>query len=221
VAPKEGASVGVSMISGSKSKLQVSLALTTLVVVALEVGCTGFFVNPTLQQITVTPQTPQIQQGKTLQMGATGTFDDGSTKNITGKVQWSSDNTTVASVGTSTGLVTANTLGTTTVTATSATITGSTTATVVLANIQSIAVTPTNTSVTQGNTKQFMAVATTSNGTTQDITSSATWNSSNTNVVTIDATGLATALAVTTSQTVTISASSGGVTGSTNLTVNP
>jgi Bacterial Ig-like domain (group 2) len=209
------------MISRSTSKLQVLLALATLVVVALEVACTGFFVNPTLQQITVTPQTPQIQQGKTLQMGATGTYDDGSTKDITGKVQWSSSDTTVAAVGASTGLVTANMLGTATITATSATITGSTTATVVLANIQSIAVTPTNISVTQGNTQQFKAIATASNGTTQDITSSATWNSSNTNVVTINASGLATALAVTTSQTVTISASSGGVTGSTSLTVNP
>jgi trimeric autotransporter adhesin len=205
----------------SRSKIQVPLALTMLVMLASEVACTGFFVNPTLQQITVTPQTPQIQQGKTQQMAATGSYDDGSTKDITGKVQWSSDDTTVATVGTSTGLVTANTLGTATITAASATITGSTTATVVLANIQSISVTPTNTSITQGNTKQFTAIATTSNGTTQDITSSATWNSSNTNVVTIDATGLATALAVTTAQTVTISASSGGVTGSTNLTVNP
>jgi trimeric autotransporter adhesin len=205
----------------SRSKIQVPLALTMLVMLASELACTGFFVNPTLQQITVTPQTPQIQQGKTQQMAATGSYDDGSTKDITGKVQWSSDDTTVATVGTSTGLVTANTLGTATITAASATITGSTTATVVLANIQSISVTPTNTSITQGNTKQFTAIATTSNGTTQDITSSATWNSSNTNVVTIDATGLATALAVTTAQTVTISASSGGVTGSTNLTVNP
>jgi trimeric autotransporter adhesin len=204
----------------SRSKIQICLALTTLVIVASEVACTGFFVNPTLQQITVTPQTPQIQQGKTQQMAATGTFDDGSTKDITGKVQWTSDDMTVATVGTS-GLVTGDSLGTATITATSATITGSTTTTVVLANIQSITVTPTNTSITQGNTKQFTATATTSNGTTQDITSSATWNSSNTNVVTIDATGLATALAVSTPQTVTISASSGGVTGSTNLTVNP
>ena len=205
----------------SHPKIQICLALTTLVIVSSEVACTGFFVNPTLQQITVTPQTPQIQQGKTQQMAATGTYDDGSTKDITGKVQWTSDDMTVATVGTSSGLVTGDSLGSATITATSATITGSTTATVVLANIQSITVTPTNTSITQGNTKQFTAMATTSKGTTQDITSSATWNSSNTNVVTIDATGLATALAVSTPQTVTISASSGGVTGSTNLTVNP
>jgi uncharacterized protein YjdB len=205
----------------SHPKIQICLALTTLVIVASEVACTGFFVNPTLQRITVTPQTPQIQQGKTQQMAATGTYDDGSTKDITGKVQWTSDDMTVATVGTSSGLVTGDSLGSATITATSATITGSTTATVVLANIQSITVTPTNTSITQGNTKQFTAMATTSKGTTQDITASATWNSSNTNVVTIDATGLATALAVSTPQTVTISASSGGVTGSTNLTVNP
>jgi len=41
----------------------------------------------------------------TIQMTATGTFDDGSTSNVTSKSAWQSSDTTVATVGTNTGLV--------------------------------------------------------------------------------------------------------------------
>jgi uncharacterized protein YjdB len=209
------------MRSSTKGKIQLLLAFATLLLVAFAAGCRGFFVNATLQTITVAPQTPSIQQGKTQQMSATGTFNDGSTKDLTGKASWSSSDSATASVST-TGLVTGNALGTATITATSATISGSTTVTITLANIQSITVTPTDVSILEGQTQQYDAVATTSDGTQHDITSTAQWASSNTNAATINATGLATAATtVTSAQQTTISATSGGVTGSTTLTVNP
>ncbi len=75
-----------------KCQLQLLAALATLFLLALAIGCTGFFVNPTLTGVTVGP-TATIQQGKTVQMTATGTYNDGSTKTITSGVFWSSGTT--------------------------------------------------------------------------------------------------------------------------------
>ena len=200
---------------------KIPLVLVILLMLAFGAGCRGFFVNPTLSTVTVGPATPTIQQGSTLQMTATGTYNDGTTKTLTSNVFWSSSDATAASV-TNTGLVTANSVGTATISAASGSLTGSTTVTVSLGNITSIAVSPTNTSTLQGTTVQYTAIATTSDGKTHDISSSAQWNSSNTTAGTINSTGLFTAASsVGSAQVTTISATSGSVTGQTTLTVNP
>jgi hypothetical protein len=82
--------------------------------------------------------------------------------------------------------------------------------------VTSVAVTPANSTLYTGSTKQFTATATYSDGGTQDVTGSARWASSNTTAATINASGLATA-----GQTgsTTISATQAGITGSTALTV--
>jgi hypothetical protein len=84
----------------------------------------------------------------------------------------------------------------------------------------SIAVTPKNISLDSGTTAQLTATGTYSDNTTQDITTSVIWSSSNTAVATISNTtgsnGLATALFT---GTTTITASSGGISGLTLLTV--
>jgi uncharacterized protein YjdB len=175
------------------------------------IGCTGFFVNPTLSTLTVGPSTPTIVQGSTLQMTATGTYNDGSTKSLTNSAFWSTSDSAIASVGT-TGLVTGVATGTATITAESGTTIGSTTITIQLGNITSIAVMPQSTSIKVGGTAQLKAIATTSNGTTDDITSSATWASSNTNAGTINSSGFFTAVTTLTSpQTTIITATSGNI----------
>lgn len=84
----------------------------------------------------------------------------------------------------------------------------------------SIAVTPQNISIDSGTTAQLTATGTYSDNTTQDITTSVIWSSSNTAVATISnstgSNGLATALGT---ATTTITASSGGISGLTLLTV--
>ena len=202
----------------TKPKLQLLLAFTTLLLLALAVGCRGFFVNPTLTTVTVGPATPSIEQGQTLQMVATGTYDDGSTKSLAGSnVLWSTDDVSVATISKG-GLLTGVGLGSTTITASSGTISGSTTATVQLANVVSISITPTSGSITVGGTIFFTAIATVQGGQTYDITDSAIWTSSDVNVATIDTTGMATGVAVgTTNITAT---SSGIVSNVVVLTVN-
>jgi hypothetical protein len=84
------------------------------------------------------------------------------------------------------------------------------------ASITSVAVTPTNPTISTGATQQFTAIATYSDGTTQDVTGTATWSSSNTTAATISAGGLATGSRA---GSTTISATQAGVTGSTSLAV--
>jgi trimeric autotransporter adhesin len=202
-------------------KLQVLAPFTILLLLISASGCTGFFQNPTLSTITVGPATPTIQQGTTLQMAATGTYNDGSTKDLTSKALWASSDTTVLTISRS-GLVSAMTTGSATITATSGTVSGSTSATVTLANLVSIAVTPTNPTIRSGQTQQFKATGTVQGGGTFDITNSVTWASSSTTVAQISAAGLATAQTVTASSTTNITATSGNITSlAVTLTVNP
>jgi uncharacterized protein YjdB len=207
-------------MSKSKRNLQLFAALAALLVsAAVSVGCSGFFVDPTLTTITVTPPTPTVVAGNTQQMTATGTYDDGSSKNITGTVAWTTSDPTIATIGSSSGLMTAVAQGTATITASQAAITGSTSATIQVAGLQSITVSPASTSVTAGATQQFKATGHLQDGSTPDITNSVTWISSNTTAVTIANTGLATTLAASTTA-VTITATSGTVSGTASLTVN-
>ena len=82
----------------------------------------------------------------------------------------------------------------------------------------SIAVTPANPTILAGNTQQFTATGNFSDGSAQNLTSLVTWNSSSTATATINSSGLATGVA---GGTTTISATLGGVSGNTLLTVQP
>jgi hypothetical protein len=84
------------------------------------------------------------------------------------------------------------------------------------ASLTSIAVTPAGSSVQTGATQQFTATGTYSDSSTQNVTNQVSWTSSSATVATINAAGLATATGV---GTATISATLGGVTGNTTLSV--
>jgi uncharacterized protein YjdB len=70
-----------------------------------------------LQSIAVTPVSPSVGIGNTVQFAATGTYSDNSTKNITSSVTWASSNTAFATIGAATGLATGVAVGTTEMTA--------------------------------------------------------------------------------------------------------
>jgi len=176
----------------------------------------------TLQTVSLTPVNQSIAANTHQQYIATGTYiNPNSTQDITGSVTWGSSNTNIATV--SGGLAAAlATAGTTTISASYAGKTGATRLMVTTATISTIVVTPTNPSIPDGLTQQFTATGHFNDGSTQDITVSATWSSGTQSIATISNTagskGLATAVAAGTS---TISATYGGQTGSTTLTVTP
>ncbi|MFZ3264074.1 MAG: Ig-like domain-containing protein [Terriglobales bacterium] len=82
-----------------------------------------------LSSITVTPVTPTIAKGTNQQFAATGYFTNGSSTDLTNTVVWSSSTQTVATINT-TGLANGAGAGSSTITATSGSIKGTTLLTV-------------------------------------------------------------------------------------------
>ena len=213
------------MRSSTTRKIQLLLAFATLLMVAFAAGCQGFFVNPTLTGITVGP-TATIQQGKTVQMSATGTYSDGTTKTLGKGVFWSSATQSVATVDSITGIVTGVSPGTSVITGALGSVSGTATITVTLANITAIKVTSTDSSVPYGTPEQFKATAT-ANGQQVDVTNSVSWTTNPTSItdVSIDSTtGLLTTTAgPTTPVTFLVIATdpASGISGQESFTVHP
>ncbi len=170
----------------------------------------------TLQSIAVTPASAMIAKSATQQFTATGTYSDASTQNLTSQVTWSSSVPGIATID-PTGLATGQLPGVTQISAALSGQTGTATLTVNPATITSIAVTPATATVADGTTQQYKAVASFSDGSTQDLTNTVSWSSSIPADATINSSGLA---STTATGTVTISAQSGGQTGTATLTIS-
>ena len=158
-------------------KLPITIAFAVLLGLAFGVSCKGFFVDPQLTSITVGPTGQNLQEKATLQMGARGSYDDGSTKNITGSVTWLSTPDGVATIS-SGGLLTAGaTPGTANVTATKDAITSNSVTVNVVVTPTSINITPNPLSVkVNGGTVECQAFAQ-PQGT--DISAQVTWTITN------------------------------------------
>lgn len=207
----------------SSSGMVTSSTLGSTTITAAYSGISGraavTVTAPVLVSLAVSPTSASIAQSTTLQFTAMGTFTDGSMQNVTGSVQWTSTNRSVASINVNgvPGLAMGLAAGNSTITASSGSISSSAILTVTSATLVSIAVTPVNASIPLGTVQQFTATGTFSDGTTQNITDTVTWSSSKNSVASITVSGLASAGNL---GTVTITAASGSVSGSTSLTVN-
>jgi uncharacterized protein YjdB len=192
-------------------------------------GSATLTVTPaTLASIQVTPATPTVPVGNTAVMTATGTYSDGTTRDLTAGVTWSSSVTSVATISNasgSEGLASTALQGTTVITALQAAsgISGTTTMTVTPAMMIAIQITPTNPVVPRASQQQFYATGIYNNGLSYDLTTAVTWSSSNTATGTISnalgTEGLATTIASGTS-TITALDPSSGLSGTTTLNVN-
>ena len=160
---------------------------------------------PSLVSITVTPVAFTIASGQSKQLSAMGVYSDGTSSDVTSQSTWTASSTAYATVSSS-GLVTGVAAGSSTITATIGSKSGSAVATVTSALLTSIVVTPATASIATGQTQAFTASGIFSDGSTTDITNSVTWSSNATNFATIDQTGLATGVSV---GAATITATSG------------
>lgn len=96
--------------------------------------------SKTLKSIAVTPSNPSIAVSATQQFTATGTYSDNSTADITSTATWMTANTAVATIG-SGGLATAVGAGSTQVTATLNSVTGTDSLTVTQSSPSGVSVT--------------------------------------------------------------------------------
>jgi uncharacterized protein YjdB len=194
---------------------------------AMFTGCSATQVDT----VTISPTSQTLQVAQTAQFTATGTISHGqhpsSSETVTDTVTWTSSAPAVAVIS-STGLATAISPGTTTITATMSGFPGqvSATATVTVTgtgsvsttgNVSALTIIPGTQSVSgPGYTTQFIAIGTTSSGATENLTSQVAWSSSSSQIATIGAsTGIATAVA---QGTVTITAIYSNATAGTAVT---
>ena len=165
--------------------------------------------------VQVTASVSALQVGQSVTMAATPRDAQGNA--LTGRaVTWSSTNAAAATVS-STGLVTAVAPGQAEIRATSEGITGSAAMTVVQVPVATVSVGPPTATLVAGQSTTLSAVTTDANGSV--LTGRAvTWSSGNAGIATVSQAGVVTAVAP---GTVTISATSEGRTGTSQVTVVP
>jgi hypothetical protein len=187
-------------MSSTKHKLRLAGGFSALLILALAVGCTGFFVNPTVSTITIDPPDPSVSVGYTTSLTAAGTDSNGDALTLTGgtsctgtTVCWSSSDTSVATISTG-GALKGISAGTATITAASGTASATTTATVTLSNVTNIVVstgTPGVTSFSLGEgaiaePPDCLTASATAGGQSIDVTTSVTWQTDNTTLITLE-----------------------------------
>jgi trimeric autotransporter adhesin len=212
--------------TGSKGIL-TAISAGNVNVQATYIGITGTkavtISSLTVTSVAVSPSTKSIVQGTSTQFTATATYSDGSTRDVSNSAVWSSSNTSIAGVTTSTstgGAAQGISAGSSTITATIGGKSGTATLTVTAATLQSIAINA-NATIAKGTTKQYTATGTYSDASTQDITSLVSWTTSASNIVSISNASGTKGLATGTAQgSSTIQASLSGINSNTStLTV--
>ena len=125
-------------IKGFKTSVLFIVIISAFAIILTECGGGGGSNgNVSLVSISVEPFNPSIANAATQQFTATGTYSDNTTIDITSSVTWSLSNTGIATIS-NYGLATAIAAGSTTITATSGSISGSTTLTVLVVHMLSI-----------------------------------------------------------------------------------
>jgi uncharacterized protein YjdB len=192
---------------------------------------------PVLKSLVVTPAKATIQVDQTQAFQATAIYGDGTSATVTGAATWSSSASTIAVMntpggggrggppvaggGTATGLAVGSATISASYTENGVTVSGSALLTVTDPPLLSIEITPTTPTVSLLAPNQaFVATAIYTDYSTRNVTASATWSSSSVTVAVISTSGgtvgRATGL---TAGTTTITASFGGQSASTTLTV--
>jgi hypothetical protein len=218
--------VSVSNAAG-RNGLATALAVGTAQVQASFGGQVGSatvtVIQAVLTKITVTPNPLAVVLKLKAPLTATGSYQNAADQDITTQVAWTVTDSTIASVSNAagtTGQVTGNAIGTTTVTATLTGISGLATVTVSNPTLTSITVDPVTTNVSAGTKQPFTATGNYDNNTTFDLTTQATWTSSNISVAqesnAAGSNGIATTFVA---GTATITATLNGISGTATLTV--
>ena len=164
-----GRNIGTSTITGSFGGISATSVLS---------------VNAAnLTSISIQPSNGSIAQGTRKQLAATGLFNDGSTRDITFQVTWTSSDTSIVSLSSAVALGISP--GTASINATLGPVSASAPLTVTNATITSIVISPANVTLPSGGALRFSATGVFSDSSNQDLTGQVTWSSSNPAVATV------------------------------------
>jgi uncharacterized protein YjdB len=172
---------------------------------------------PALAALAITPPSPRVAAGTTMQLAATATYGDGSTADVTPVVTWISTApgfATIAAGGVATGLVP----GSTTIVAQLGSVSAIAALGVDDAPVTSLAISPTAETAPLGQSRFFSAIATFADGGVRNVTFESTWTSSDESIATIVGAGEAWPVTL---GTATIVATFGALTASASLEVTP
>ena len=214
------AQAGVASVNVSGSVTAVSAGAATIK--AAYGGLSGYAVitvkgaSATLTSIAISPNPANAIVGQPLALTATGTYSDGSVKNISASVTWASSAPGVATIG-SNGSAMPLSVGQSTITAISGPVRGSITL-VVTDNLVSISIGSSGNNVNLGGTLQLTALGTYQDGRPPQVINNAVWSSSDNTVAPVSASGLVSGVHT---GSVTITATSGSVSNGILLTVVP
>jgi hypothetical protein len=210
---------GIVAVSNNGMATGKALGAATITAILNTVSATDTVavIAPTLSSISIAPSGASIPLGQNQQLFATGTYNDGSTQDLTSSVRWASSDPTILSLS-SMGMATADALGMVTVTATSGTISATNQLQVSPPVVVSFTVTPASSLLALGAGEQLSALARFSDGTIQDMTTSVSWSSADPAIANVNNQGFVRAGHV---GDTTISVSSDSVAGSANVTVKP
>jgi hypothetical protein len=168
-----------------------------------------------LTTVVVTPATASIVAGTNQQFTATANYADGTSRNVTTASAWVSATPAAATIGAASGLATGVAGGSSAISASYNGKTGAATLTVTPPPVLvSVTVTPANSTIAIGATRQFVATANYSNGTSAVVVP--VWTSAAAGTSTIAASGIATGVA---SGTVLITATYNTIPGTALLNV--
>jgi hypothetical protein len=173
---KAEAAVGTATISATFGSAPTTATANTTLTVT----------DPVVESISVLPANPSVLSLSTTDsFTATGTYSDGSTKNITDQVNWASSNTGIATIAATGGAAKTLLQGTTSISATPLPsvpsdpgVSGATSLRVTGGNLTSFTVSPTVVTLVNDTTVRMTATGTFVNGSasvTRDITGAVQW----------------------------------------------
>jgi trimeric autotransporter adhesin len=179
-------------------------------------GTDAVTVQPaTLVSIAVSPIGPAIHKSKSVQLGAQGTYSDGTQQDVTAVAAWGTSQPLIAAISSS-GVVTGMAAGTAQISAFYQGVTGTDAVTIQPPVLNSISIAPSNLSLGANKTFQLTAMGAFGDGTQQDLTSVVNWTTNLPNIAMVVPGGMLTGVAAGGAQ---ISASYQGVTGVDPVTV--
>jgi hypothetical protein len=175
--------------------------------------------SPTISSIAVAPQvgtSSTTYTGDTLQLTATATYSDSSTKDISATATWVSSNSAIATTS-KTGLVASLAAGQVNISAAMSGVSGTDTITVNAKTLLGISVAPGTASLALAISQQYWATGAYNDGSSADVTKTVVWSSSSPSVASVASNGTVITLA---QGNTNISASLGSLQASAPLAVS-